>query len=171
MPAPVQGRGINRDSGGNKMNDIRISTMGVCEHRNGTETRYVLQYPFRFSDGGRSLSKRPRQKNDCTVRAVAIAREMDYDSAYDLLADAGRKCARGFHLPEWLNDQSWAVKIPFQARKGEHRMNPATFCESYTDGRYICRTAKHVFAVIDGVLIDSWEQRPDRCIYTAWKIS
>lgn len=35
------------------------------------------------SDAGRSESRRPRQKNDCTVRALALALELRYDDAYD----------------------------------------------------------------------------------------
>lgn len=61
-------------------------------------------------------------------------------------------------------------RLSFPAVKGERRMNPATFCETYTQGRYICRVAKHVFAVIDGVVHDEIENRPDRCIYLAWRI-
>ena len=36
------------------------------------ETRIVPTAPFRFNDGGRQHSKRPMQRNDCTVRAIAI---------------------------------------------------------------------------------------------------
>lgn len=135
------------------------------------QTAYALSYPFIQSDGGRGASRRPKQSNDCTVRALAIARNMAYDDAYDLLAEAGRKCARGFHLQHWLNDQPFARKMAFQAVKGQRRMNPAAFCARFTKGRYICRASKHVFAVIDGVLYDTARNRPDRCIYTAWEIA
>lgn len=127
-------------------------------------------YPAVIYDGGRALSKRPKQKNDCTVRALAIARGLAYDEAYDILAEAGRKCTRGFNMPNWLNKQPWATKMPFQATKGERRMNPASFCKMYQTGRYICRVSKHVFAVIDGEVYDAFENNPTRCIYTAWKI-
>lgn len=38
------------------------------------EKRYEMHalYPFKYSDGGRSESRRPKQRNDCTVRALAI---------------------------------------------------------------------------------------------------
>jgi hypothetical protein len=32
-----------------------------------------------------TTQKRPKQKNDCTVRGIAIACAIPYDSAYDLL--------------------------------------------------------------------------------------
>lgn len=129
-----------------------------------------LEYPMIFDDGGRSQSKRKRQDNDCTVKALAIACLVPYDYAYDLLASHGRKSHRGFALPHWLNSQAWCERLSFPGVKGERRMNPATFCQTYTQGRFICRVAKHVFAVVDGVVHDEFENRPDRCIYLAWRI-
>ena len=153
------------------MNQPRMVVMSGGEQVNGVMTYWGLSYPYQFTDGGKATSKRPRQSNDCTVRAVAVTRRMDYDAAYDLLTKSGRKCWQGFHLGKWLELQSWANKLSFPAVKGQKRMNPATFCEQFKKGRYICRSAKHVFAVVDGVVMDAWEQRPDRCIYVAWQIS
>lgn len=130
-----------------------------------------LAYPWVCTDGGRASSSRPRQRNDCTVRALAIAGSLSYDDAYDLLKEAGRKCSRGFQFSAWLNRQGWAARISFPAVKGQRRMNPATFVQRFPKGRFICQVAKHVFAVIDGVVFDSFENRPDRCIYAAWEIT
>lgn len=149
------------------MEDIRKSVMSVCPFDGPC---YRLEYPWVWSDGGRSQSKRPRQKDDCTVRALAIACAMPYDEAYDILAQAGRKCSRGFPFAEWINCQPWATKIAFPAVKGQRRMNPSSFVSVYPSGTYICKVAKHVFAVIDGVLYDTSENPPDRCIYTAWAV-
>lgn len=149
---------------------IRIVKMSGVDCVGGVQRYWGLEYPFVWSDGGRAVSRRPKQSNDCTVRAVAIALNMSYDHAYDLLAGAGRKCWSGFDVVGWLAAQDWAEKIPFPAEKGRRRMNPAEFSKRFASGRYICRVAKHVFAVVDGVIHDSNEQRPDRCIYTAWRI-
>jgi len=130
-----------------------------------------LAYPWVCTDGGRASSSRPRQRNDCTVRALAIAGSLSYDDAYDLLKESGRKCSRGFQFSTWLNRQKWAARISFPAVKGQRRMNPATFVRQFPKGRFICQVAKHVFAIVDGVLLDSFENRPDRCIYAAWEIT
>lgn len=50
-------------------------------------------------------------------------------------------------------------------------MNPATFVSRFPRGRFICQAARHVFAVVDGVVIDEFENRADRCIYGAWEIT
>lgn len=145
----------------------RVSMSG----RDFDGTVYGLSYPWLAVDAGRSTSKRAKQKNDCTVRALATARGLPYDDAYDLLAAAGRKCGRGFAFSKWINEQPWAKKISFPAVKGKRRMNPATFSQQFPHGRFVCQVAKHVFAVIDGVVHDTHASRPDRCIYTAWAIS
>lgn len=146
---------------------VRVSMSG----RDFDGKAYGLSYPWAANDAGRSNSRRSKQKNDCTVRALAMVRGMAYDDAYDLLAAAGRKCSKGFQFTNWINEQSWAARIAFPAVKGQPRMNPATFVQRFPQGRYICQVAKHVFAVIDGVIYDTHQNRPDRCIYACWAIS
>lgn len=149
-------------------------TMGCIECRNGVQRTYVLRYKFEKTDGGKAGSRRPKQTNDCTVRALALATELGYDAAYDLMAEAGRKCSRRFHFKKLANTGKangyqfrWHS---FPAIKGQSRMNLATFCESHPQGRWVVRVAKHVAAVIDGVYYDSFAERPDRCVYGAWEV-
>lgn len=127
-------------------------------------------FPFVYSDGGRSASKRPRQKLDCTVRALALARGIDYDVAYDILAEAGRGCSKRFDFSTWIKRQNFAVKISFPAVKGHPRMNPVRFSQEFPQGTYIVTVAKHIFVFINGVAFDIEKERDDRCIYTAFKV-
>lgn len=97
------------------------------------QTHIVPTAPFRLNDGGRQHSKRPRQRNDCTVRAVAIASSIPYDSAYDLLKANGRKCSRGIRLRPLfegalLNEYRFKW-IAFPAVRGYLRMY--TFAKSF----------------------------------------
>lgn len=126
---------------------------------------------FRLDDGGRSTSRRPKQRNDCTVRAVAIAEGLEYDLAYDELKDAGRKSARTFRFTEWANKQPERFeKISFPAVKGQPRMNVERFCRQFPEGRFILNMAKHVMAVKDGVVYDADPPGFERCVYTAYRI-
>ncbi|MBK1671093.1 hypothetical protein CKO28_24095 [Rhodovibrio sodomensis] len=134
----------------------------------------IAEAPFRAEDGGRSTSKRPRQRNDCTVRALAVATGVSYDAAYDELKAAGRKASRKFRFREWASKSrlggcafAWEA---FPAVKGQKRMNPERFCRERPHGTYILKTAKHVFAVVDGVVIDEEPVRADRCVYGAWRV-
>lgn len=127
-------------------------------------------YPFVSSAGGRAASKRPRQKLDCTVRALALARGIGYDAAYDILAEAGRGCSKRFDFSSWIKRQDFATKISFPAVKGHPRMNPVQFSQNFPQGTYIVTVAKHVFVFINGVAYDLEKERNDRCIYTAFKV-
>lgn len=128
-------------------------------------------FPFVETDGGRKASTRSRQTNDCTVRAITVATGLSYDEVYDILADLGRKCSKGWGIPKQFDIRGYRLQWQaFQAVKGERRMNPVRFCREYPKGRYIGRTAKHVFAVIDGTVYDLYKERDDRCIYGCWSV-
>ncbi len=135
---------------------------------------------FELNDGGRSLSKRPKQKNDCTVRALALATNSPYDATYEFLAEQGRKCTKGFHLETLLTDASTigftvigccVKKHSFPATAGQPRMNVERFLIAYPKGRYILRMSKHVACVKDGVLLDTFDCRGgQKCVYTAFEV-
>lgn len=127
-----------------------------------------VSYPFVASDAGRAESRRPRQKNDCTVRALTHVTSLAYDDVYDRVAELGRKSHRGFDLRKHA-EAFGLVWRPFQAVKGQKRMTPVQFAREYPEGRWIVRTAGHVFAFIDGVGYDEDPERDDRCIYGAWE--
>ena len=142
-------------------------------------------FPYRFTDGGRADSRRPKQQNDCTVVALAVVTGTPYDAMYDLLAqDGGRKSWRGFNVDRWIYGRidpaigepeyifGWtAERLSFPAVKGQRRMNPATFHTAFPAGRFMVRTAGHVHAVVDGVTLDTVAPDPDRCIYAAWRFT
>lgn len=143
-------------------------------HTNGVTEYRGSRYEWYCTDAGRSDSKRPKQRNDCTVRALTLVAEIPYDEAYDYLAKRGRKCSRGTFFPKRRGDDSAFglafIWQSFPAEKGKRRMNIGDFCEAHPTGTYIARTAKHVFAVIDGVVYDAHRQAPYRCVYGCWKV-
>lgn len=150
----------------------------VCLGQHPVHGRVDWRARFLATDAGRAQSRRPRQSNDCTVRALALATGTDYDDAYDTLAAAGRRCARGFHFRAWAKGATfngfsfeWAA---FPAVKGDWRMNPVRFAIAHPEGRFILKTAKHVLAVVDGVIMDSTPRQGPmglewRCVYGAWR--
>ncbi len=108
---------------------------------------------------------------------MALAFGLDYDTAYDHLAQHGRRSHRRFQLGKHLDKHKQAglfnctvESLSFPAVKGEPRMNVAMFVERYGNGTYIIKVAKHVAAVMDGVLLDEhtyWH----KCVYKAWRIN
>lgn len=152
--------------------DERIVKMWTWNRESGDT---VFMYPFCQDDAGRGQSRRPKQSNDCTVRAVAKAGGFEYDMVYDLFMKSGRKAGRGFDLKSWAKKGVICgrklVWSPLQAVKGQPRMNIAKFTETHKTGTYILRVTKHVLAVIDGVVYDTFESRPDKCVYGYWQFA
>ena len=127
---------------------------------------------FHATDGGRASSRRQRQKNDCAVRACAIATGLPYDQVYNELAALGRRCGRGTDrkvLVGWLRQR--ATYQAFQAVAGQRRLDLEAFRKTIgATGSWVARVAGHVTAVIDGAIHDTSHPRPDACVYCAWKI-
>lgn len=141
----------------------------------------TMELKVKENDAGRSRSIRPKQKNDCTVRALALGFNLDYDTAYNFCMEQGRKSHAGFHLQKLLDKYSRfeknlfdrrIIKHSFPAEKGIERMNVGKFCHSHPKGIYIIREAGHVAAVIDGVLndLDISVSSFERCVYVAFEI-
>jgi hypothetical protein len=126
---------------------------------------------FAFNDGGRRLSTRPKQRNDCTVRSLAIVTGLSYDLAFDVLKGAGRKNNGNFDLEKYLREHS---KGSFKCQKQGRLLAPvrwkriSDFLAEHHNGRYIIATAKHVAAVVDGVMHDDMPTHhiQDRPVYS-----
>ena len=151
-----------------------LQCTGSClEYRNGVEYRAAAYEP----DVGKQDSKRPKNRRDCTVVALAVSCGVDYDTAYDELAQRGRKSSTGFWFPSSVksrrNDTVLGVTFtwyPLQAVKGERRMTPTVFVHEHPSGKFVLRLSKHVVAVIDGVVYDP-AGRLDACVYGYWAAS
>ncbi len=131
---------------------------------------------FCHTDAGRAESRRPKQRNDCTVRALASVMAWPYDQAYDLVAAAGRKSGKPFRMaPKTYLPQKdlpfTTICHIFPAKAGESRMALGRFCAEHPDGRFIVRVAKHVVAVINGIAYDEGSLDENRCVYRAWEFS
>lgn len=136
---------------------------------------FLFVVPFDLTDAGRSTSRRPRQSNDCTVRALARTTGAAYDDAYDALMKGGRKAGRGFNFRAWAKGREFNGYrfewIGFPAVKGFWRVNPVTFALMFPEGRFILRTAKHVLACVDGRISDLGRGAENSCVYGAWKLA
>lgn len=127
--------------------------------------------PFQFFDA-RAGSKRPKQSNDCVIRAISRATNTPYDQIYDDFKSMGRKCGSGTPRPMWKDYiKEDTTKLSFPAIKGQKRMNLPKFLVDYPKGGYIIQFAGHLSTVIDGVCFDLYRPADHRCIYAAYKIN
>ena len=79
-------------------------------------------------------------------------------------------CSRGFAFSRWAKKPAALQWTAFPAVEGQSRMNPAKFCNQFRQRRWFASTAKHVFAVIDGVGHDEAPPDRNRYIYGAWEV-
>jgi len=119
------------------------------------------KYPLVLDDGGRNLSKRTQQSNDCVVRAFAIVSEVPYDEVYDRLAKAGRKPCEGFFSHEWLGRRQGKETFAGYFERRKHKgLNALNFAKHFPKGKFVLETDNHMWAVIDGVARDLWRLKP-----------
>ena len=100
-----------------------------------------------------------RNVGDCAVRAVSVALGIDWEQAYELIANAGY--AMG-DMPS--SNSVWGAVL---RQHGFYRFNlPDTCPDCYTFGDFardnqrgvfVVGTGAHVATIIDGNLMDAWD--------------
>ena len=141
----------------------------------------MSRLPFIENDGGRAAAGYSGFTGDCTCRSIAIATGRPYQEIYDLInarcrswfpssgiskhsARTGIPTAQVRELMEELGAR-WVptMKIGSGARvhlaAGELPM-----------GRLVARCSRHLVAVVDGVVHDTYDPSRDgtRCVYGYW---
>lgn len=99
-----------------------------------------------------------RRTDDCTIRAVAKAFDVDWETAYDWLSDEGKKrydVSMANHV--WigfLKDNGYRLfTIPFTCPDCYLLRD---FAADHPIGQYIVGDGKHVVTVVDGDWYDTW---------------
>lgn len=113
-------------------------------------------------------NENPKGKNvgDCTVRAVSLALDQDWDKTYIGLA------LEGFSMGDMPSAN--AVWGSYLQRQGFHRQiipehdfpyTVADFANDHAEGTYILALSSHVVCVKDGDWYDSWDSGNEYPIY------
>lgn len=100
-----------------------------------------------------------RSVGDCSVRAIAKALNVDWETAYIML------CNNGFDMGDMPSaDSVWGSVL---RQNGFYRLNIPNscpdcytvkdFCQDYPRGVYVLGFGGHVATVEDGNLFDSWD--------------
>lgn len=98
--------------------------------------------------------------NDCTVRALSVAMNINYDIAHKFCAKHNRWPRKGFSPLKLFEEKviNGKIKLPWKRFKGiiliakipKRRMTIPTFIKRYPEGKFVCVKSGHAFAVIDG---------------------
>ena len=140
------------------------------------------------------------EHNDCVVRAIASAFDIDYDRAHQIVRDTfnrkyrqgaygfvngmnnlaknrvriGRKCCKMMGKPVFegsiFNSLNYDVKV--KGKKVSRQMTVGTFVSKYPTGSYILTVARHAFTVKDGIVIGNFEDslKKRKIVTAAWKV-
>ena len=108
---------------------------------------------------------------DCPIRAICAAEQLDWNTVYDLLCDCGKNV---FDAP--TSDDSIALclkrlsytKYSVKVTKGSKRPTVANFAKEHHDGTYVVRIAGHMVGIKNGKYFDCWDCG-HKCIYTVYE--
>lgn len=116
--------------------------------------------PFNNNPAGRRVG-------DCAVRAVSAALGTDWETAYDLIADAGYKMG---DMPS--SDSVWGAVLRQHGFYRRAIPNNCPDCYTAADfardnpfGVFVLGFGGHVSAVIDGDIYDTWDSSNEIPIY------
>lgn len=134
----------------------------------------MAKLDFNYNDGGRSLYFDAAKVSDCVVRAISIATDTDYKEVYDKsakflgytprngVARRDTKKLMAYFGFSWVPLMTIGSGCTAHLAVGEIPMS----------GRIVCSVSKHITAVIDGVLNDTYDcsRGGSRCVYGYWFI-
>jgi hypothetical protein len=110
----------------------------------------------------------PRERNDCTVRAISTVAGVDYATAHAVLKVHGRRTRCAFHLERHVQEitKTFGLRATFMCGSG----TLGKFLQGNPAGTFLIRKHKHAFAIIDGVVHDYQPASDLYRIKQAWRI-
>lgn len=104
-----------------------------------------------------------RRVGDCAVRAISVALDVDWETAYAMIT------SNGFQMGDMPSSNSvWGAVLRQNGfyRKAIPNTCPdcytaEDFCNEYPRGVYVLGFGSHVATVKDGILYDSWDSRKE----------
>lgn len=128
-----------------------------------------------------SIAPYKYQSSDCSVKALAIVKNIPYQDALGYARDSFKRqpnkgvtltnITKGFLQDDsitTLNGREIKTYYNNQGKMVERSMTVGTFAKTYNKGKYFVVVRKHALAIVDGVIIDNNEglRRP---VQKAWR--
>ena len=112
------------------------------------------------------ISNNPRtistERNDCVVRALSLAFNVEYPKVHELCAQAGRKPQRGMYRKQTnavIKKLTGKPSAEMDTLPRGGRQTLATFARDNAKGKWIVVKRGHAVALIDGVYHDNGSER------------
>jgi hypothetical protein len=128
-------------------------------------------------DGGRAFAGYLGSAGDCVTRSIAIATESEYEIVYAALFEGNRKLKllreRGKSPRDGVSRKVYDKYLKSMGWNFHPTMTIGSGCKVHLksdelpSGRLIVRLSRHLAAVVDGVLHDTYDCSRDgtRCVY------
>jgi len=135
---------------------------------------------WKYNDGGRVQAGYKGEAGDCLTRALAIAGDLSYQEAYDLINESP-KCERqtimdrlGFKwTPTMFVGQGGKVHLKAsELPKGKIICMVVSSVSKVQFPLAIPNVSKYFVAVVDGVIQDTFDcsRNETRCVYGYWRL-
>jgi hypothetical protein len=121
-----------------------------------------------FKDCGGSPE---HERNDCTVRALAISTNRPYSEAYSILQSFGRKPNKGTNIRKFFKNNRIVLGFWFKKLKFRKQITLNKFIKKYPVGTYYVRISRHVFVIKDSITIDMVKPKTYCRITDAWEVT
>lgn len=117
-----------------------------------------------------NLNPKGRKVSDCTVRAFALAHDISWYEAYDILSEyAKEECIiidDTKFIDKFLND-----RYQYNCYKcDDMNITVRELTYEYDTGVYLITMEGHITCMIDGTIFDIWDCR-DRKAWRIWEIA
>lgn len=112
-----------------------------------------------------------RRVGDCSVRAISKALDVDWETAYAMIA------SNGFAMGDMPSSNSvWGAVLRQNGFKKQAIPNSCPDCFTFADfardnprGTFVLGTGSHVATVVDGNLYDSWNSSDEIPVFVWYK--
>ena len=127
---------------------------------------------FVYDDGGRMRYFKAANVSDCVVRSLAIVTGMDYKQVYDETRHLVGYTPRNGVYPKDVKKvmKHFGGKWVACMKVGEGYKVHLANDEIPMQARIVCNLRKHVVAVINGIIHDTYDSSRNgtRCVYGYW---
>lgn len=116
-----------------------------------------------------NINPKNRKAADCTVRAFALAHNLNWYESYDILNSYAREECIVIDDTNFIDD-FLSDRYRYECFKcvGQ-KITVGEVCKMYPIGTYLITMAGHITCMIDGIIYDTWDPR-DKFAWRIWKI-
>lgn len=116
-----------------------------------------------------NLNPKGRIVSDCTVRAIALAHNISWYKAYDILSEYAREQCIVIDDTTFIDD-FLSDRYDYECLKCDGiKMKVGSFCYSHNKGIYLITMSGHITCMIDGIIYDIWDPR-DKYAWRIWNV-